>query len=50
MLKPILDALTYLDILVDDSAEYLTAVTLRIARCSELDDEGIRLIVTEEAG
>ena len=25
-------------------------VTLRIARCSELDDEGIRLIVTEEAG
>lgn len=47
VLKPILDALTYLDILVDDSAEYLTAVTLRIARCTTIDEEGIRLVVDE---
>jgi len=46
-LKPILDALTYLDILVDDSAEYLAAVTLRIQRCTTLDQEGIRLVVQE---
>ena len=44
-LKPILDALTYLDVLVDDSAEYLRAVTLRIDRVAEVADEGIRLVV-----
>jgi len=46
-LKPILDALTYLDILADDSAEYLAAVTLRIQRCTTLEQEGIRLVVEE---
>ena len=47
VLKPILDALTYLDVLVDDSVEYLAAVTLRIQRCSTIEQEGIRLVVQE---
>lgn len=46
-LKPVIDALTYLDVLVDDTAEYLTAITLRIQRCTTLEQEGIRLVVEE---
>lgn len=47
VLKPILDALTWMELLEDDDFTRLTAVTLRIARVGDLDQEGVWVTVTE---
>lgn len=46
-LKPILDALVWMEVLPDDDMEHLLAVTLRIEAVAEVEDEGITVIVSE---